>query len=250
MIESPTATAWYVYGVVAADARPPDAVRLIEHDGLAAIAREVPLAEFGEDVLPLRLNDREWLEANVLAHENVLHAFLDTGVVPLRFGAIYRDTREVERMLEARSAFFRSALVRLRDHVELGVKAWLVTPADRPASSSPAVGGRAYLERRRDQLTAARERVERATVIVADAHRRLLEVAVDGVVNRPQPPELTGRSDEMVMNAAYLVRRGDEAVARTLARLAPSSVDEGVEFELTGPWPPYNFVPADEEASR
>jgi len=54
----------------------------------------------------------------------------------------------------------------------------------------------------------------------------------------------------MVMNAAYLVRRGDEAVARTLARLAPSSVDEGVEFELTGPWPPYNFVPADEEASR
>jgi len=250
MIESPAATAWYVYGVVAADAPSPDAVRLIEHDGLAAIAREVPLSEFGEDALPLRLNDREWLEANVLAHEDVLHGFLETGVVPLRFGAIYRDTRDVERMLEARSAFFRSALERLRGRVELGVKAWLVTPADPAASTGPAVGGRAYLERRRDQLTAARERVERATALVADAHRRLLEVAVDGLVNRPQAQELTGRSDQMVLNAAYLVPRGDEEVARTLARLGPSSAGEGVEFELTGPWPPYNFVPADEEASR
>jgi hypothetical protein len=248
MIESPTATAWYVYGVVAADARPPDAVRLIEHDGLAAIAREVPLAEFGEDVLPLRLNDREWLGANVLAHEDVLHAFLDTGVVPLRFGAIYRDTREVERMLEARSAFFRSALVRLRGHVELGVKAWLVTPADPPASSSPAVGGRAYLERRRDQLTAARERVERATVIVADAHRRLLEVAVDGVVNRPQPRELTGREERMLLNGAYLVPDGDDDFAAELARLADEHGPRGVAYELTGPWPPYNFAPEDDAA--
>jgi hypothetical protein len=249
MIESPTATAWYVYGVVAAPAPSIGPVRLIEHDGLAALAREVSLSEFGEDVLPLRLNDPQWLEANALAHEDVLQAFLETGVVPLRFGAIYRDVRDVERMLEARSAFFRDALARLRGHVELGVKAWLVGSPRPTDGSGSAAGGRAYLERRRDELAAARESVQHATAVVRDVHRRLLEVAVDGVVNRPQPRELTGRSDEMILNAAYLVPVGDETLVHTVARLAPDGADAGVELEITGPWPPYNFVPEDEEPS-
>jgi Gas vesicle synthesis protein GvpL/GvpF len=248
VIESPAATAWYVYGVVAAGAAEPDEVRLIEQGGLAAVAREVPLADFGEDSLPQRLNDPEWLEASVLAHEEVLQAFVETGVVPLRFGAIYRDAREVERMLEARSVFFHTALARLGGHVEIGVKGWLVAPGPPPSRVEPtAAGGRAYLERRRDELAAARASADRVVDAVRSVHRQLFAVAADGVVNRPQPKELTGRSDEMVLNAAYLVPVGDRTLVQTVSRLAAESAEAGIELEVTGPWPPYNFVPDDEE---
>jgi hypothetical protein len=51
----------------------------------------------------------------------------------------------------------------------------------------------------------------------------------------------------MVMNAAYLVPAGDRTLVQTVSRVAAESAEAGIELEVTGPWPPYNFVPDDEE---
>ena len=110
MIEAPAGTAWYVYGVAEDDPALErlDGVELIRRGDLAAIVREVPLAEYGETVLPERLNDREWLERNARAHEDVLQgAAAVTAVVPLRFGTIYRSREHVGQMLGERSASSR-----------------------------------------------------------------------------------------------------------------------------------------------
>jgi gas vesicle protein GvpL/GvpF len=48
----------------------------------------------------------------------------------------------------------------------------------------------------------------------------------------------------MLFNGAYLVEdraRFEEA----LAALAEDYRESGIELELTGPWPPYNFVPSE-----
>ena len=258
MIEAPAANAWYVYGVVPADAPVPAGasdVRLIRHGPLAAIAGEVPLAEFDEHVLPERLNDRTWVEEKARAHEDVLRAFVDVApVAPLRFGTIYRDVDDVRRLLDTRGESFAATLERVRGRVELGVKAWV----DRPRSGravaggeAPAAagGGRAYLERRRSELAAARDASVRAAEVARAAHERLLAVAADGVVNRPQPRELTGRRDDMLLNAAYLVERDDTALVAEVERLAAEHADAGVTFEVTGPWPPYNFARDGEDAA-
>jgi hypothetical protein len=250
LIASSPATAWYVYGVVRAGASVPElaeGVCLVGDGSLAAVAGEVPLAEFGEDALVERLNDRIWLEEKARAHEEVLRAFLGrTPVVPLRFGAIYRDVVDVRRLLEERRGVFEAALGRLSGHVELGVKAWLDRDRFERAlagvAATPADSGRAYLERRRGELAAAREASARAAEIARVAHERLLAAAVDGVANRPQPPELTGRPDAMLLNGAYLVRDDEEAFVDEVAHLADELAASGVTFELTGPWPPYNFV--------
>jgi hypothetical protein len=242
MIESPAATAWYVYGVVPAGTAVPDGVRLVEHGPLAAVAAEVPLDEFGEEALRERLNDRAWLEEKARRHEDVLRTFLGAApVVPLRFGTLYTDADDIRTMLEERSPSFRAALERLRGCVEVGVKAWL----DREAIAAPAPatgGGRAYLERRRDELAAARDASARGAEVAVNAHERLLALAVEGVANRPQPRELTGRSEEMLLNAAYLVPEHDDALDREVEQLAAAAAPYGVTFELTGPWPAYNFA--------
>jgi len=250
VIEAPAGTAWYVFGVAEDDpalARL-DGVELVRHDELAAIVREVPLDEFGEDVLPDHLNDREWLERNARAHEDVLQAAAAvTTVIPLRFGAIYRSREQVDRMLGKRADDFAGTLGRVRGHVELGVKVWVDQSAFEQtlaAEAGPPSGGAgaAYLQGRLREQERSRELATRGATLAQEAHRRLSAVAVDAVANRPQSRELTGRTEHMLLNGAYLVRAGDERLRGEVERLAAEHAAIGLEYELTGPWPPHNFA--------
>jgi hypothetical protein len=256
-----SATGWYVYGVVDATAGKSPARRgvgggsdtqIVEVGPVAAIVSRVDLDEFGETALRERLNDRAWLEANALAHEDVLQAFAAaTAVVPLRFGTIYRDARDVADLLEARLEEFLSSLERVRGRVELGVKAWVDRPrlesvlsgGGRAAPEAPA--GRSYLERRLRERRSAEDAAAYCAAVVRDAHDSLRKLAVDAVLNRPQPRELTGRPDEMALNAAYLVTAGDSSFAAEVSRLDAENRASAITFELTGPWPAHNFVDAE-----
>lgn len=235
-----TDTAWYVFGVVSSA----DAARLglpaLEADGLAALVAPVPLAEFGEDVLPERLNDRAWLEERARAHQEILQdVSASATVVPFRFGTIYREPTDVRTMLDERRDVLGASLDRVRGYVEIGVKAWAAS-ADR-GSEEPAESGSAYLRQRLDSLERSRSGSSVLADAAAGAHARLLRHAVEGVANRPQPPELTGRRERMILNGAYLVSAPEE-LHDEVAALSKSYAGLGITFELTGPWPPYNFV--------
>jgi len=75
------------------------------------------------------------------------------------------------------------------------------------------------------------------------SHERLAAAAEEARANPPQPPELSGRTDEMLLNGAYLVRRDDRRLTDAVAELESLYGPRGVTYEITGPWPPYNFVP-------
>jgi hypothetical protein len=256
VIGAATETAWYVYGVAeAGPALDPAAPTELVVDGrLAAIVGRVPLAEFGEERLPEMLENREWLEQKARLHEDVLQAAAAAApVVPLRFGAIYRDREDVRRLLASRRSELEGALERIRGRVELGVKAWV----DRDALSCTLGGGaapgearagsgRAYLQMRRDEQRLTGEVSARCAELAEEAHRRLCAVAVEGVANRLQPRELTGRSETMLLNGAYLVDGDGAALRKEVERLGSEHAALGVEYELTGPWPPHNFVEVDE----
>jgi len=233
-------TAWYVYGVVESSFASTLEARVVEEGELAAVVDVVPLAVFGEQALEEHLNDRAWLETHARAHQEVLQEISLAGpVVPFRFGTIYHESDDVRGMLRARETELTTALARVRGRVEIGVKAWAGPPPVQPARA-PATG-RAYLEQR----LGAQERVRAASAQLAetarDSHLRLLSCAVEGVANRPQPRELTGRDEAMILNGAYLVA-DVEPIRHEIERLSADYEAQGISFELTGPWPPYNFV--------
>jgi hypothetical protein len=244
-----TASGWYVYGVVDAGRNPVpvDGIRLVAHGSLAAAVAEVDLAEF-ED-LETRLNDRAWIERKALEHERVLSRLAENGaVVPLRFGAIYDDVEDVASMLEERCEELAADLERVRGHVELGVKGFVERPrleevlAHERAATPAGSPGRGYLERRQAERDVAAE----ARAVVAEAarntHERLLERSVAGTVSRPHSRELSGRPDEMFLNAAYLVPARDDGLRGEVDALGRAYAGLGLSFEVTGPWPPYSFV--------
>jgi hypothetical protein len=252
VIASDTDTAWYVYGVVpadvdlasiaAADGVGAEAVELVSAGGLAAIVGRVPLDEFGEEPLRRNLESRDWLEASARAHDRVLAGALGQApLVPLRFGTVYRSEDGVRGMLDERAAELTDAIERLRGRVELGVKAFLVEPEledDAPPSS-----GREYLLRKQEARATARSAQTDALESLRALHEHLESLADGARVNPPQPPELSGRDEPMLLNGAYLVpvERQPE-----FANAVDEHRDDRLELVLTGPWPPYNFVEREE----
>jgi hypothetical protein len=264
-LETSAATGWWVYGVVDAGAKPPRrpgvgaGVEVVPAGRVSALVGRVDLGEFGEAAAKTNLEDEAWLERNARAHEAVLEEALAGGaVVPFRFLTVYSDEAELARFLADHEAELAEVLDRVRDTVEVGVKAFVdrerldravasdsAEVADMDRQIAAAASGRAYLlERRRAQL--ARDEASRLLAsFAASGHDRLDTVALAGVVNPPQPPELSGRAEQMILNGAYLVRVGDDTLARVVEELRREGEELGIAVELTGPWPPYNFVPRD-----
>jgi hypothetical protein len=244
---------WYLYGVVGNGAPPPAVaavdprheVAVLAEGPVAGIASRVALEEFDEATLPERLADAAWLEQKIRAHEQVLEAALAKGaVVPCRFCTVYRDEQELRRFLSERSSALAEALAHLEGRVELGVKAF-AAPAGSGDEASRAESGRAYMEARAREQQAREELSRSRAEVAAQLHARLLAAAEDGVVLNVQSRDVSGRDAEMLFNGAYLVgdsSRFEDAVA------AAARVHDAVELEVTGPWPPYNFVP--EELGR
>jgi Gas vesicle synthesis protein GvpL/GvpF len=255
----------YVYGVVPAAQASAEmfsgapgvhadgAVMLVAEGELAAIASDVPLAEFGQEAIERNLHDEAWLEEKVRAHEGVLEAALgQSPLVPFRFGTIFRSDEQVRKMLRE-NTHLTDLLERLRGTVELGVKAFL--DADEferkhggETEEEPGEGGKAYLLRKQRDRRLADARVSFTAACAQQSHELLATAAEDARANPLHRPEHTGRAGEMLLNGAYLVRTENEQAFRaTLTELESRYGPDGVQYELTGPWPPYNFVDVDLE---
>jgi Gas vesicle synthesis protein GvpL/GvpF len=234
-------------------------VERIEAAGLAALVSSVPRAEFAEGPLRNNLNDLAWLERVARAHESVLEQALSesTAIVPLRLCTLYAGEDGVREMLAGERDAFAAALDHLAGRQEWGVKVTvdpeLVTEAARARhqgakameeeTAAQGAGG-AYMLQRRFDRDVRQLAHSLASELAESVHGRLETEALEAVTRPPQNRDLSGHEGEMVLNAAYLVEmdRIDE-LRELVAALEQEHGALGARIELTGPWPPYNFVP-------
>ena len=232
---------------------------LVEAGGLAAVASAVPLADYGEEALAERMSVPEWTAVRAMLHERVVEFFSRRAdVVPLRFGTIYLTRARVASMLEERRAELRSIIERLRGREEWGVNVYAdrakfreavvnVSPALRELSAQAASAspGQGYLLRKKiESMRADEARAE--TRRVAREVEEGLAGAAEGSARLRVHKDESGEQGETAARLAFLVRRdafGEFCAAAE--RLAERYTPLGFRFELTGPWPAYNF--ADEE---
>lgn len=235
-------------------------LEVVEEDGLAALVSRVPLAEFGEEPLRSNLNDLAWLERVAREHESVLDRALASGTIaPLRLCTIYDGPARVRTMLSTARERFIAVLDALEGHQEWGVKL-LLDPARVAAEARrrlPAAGvdeepaaergeGASYMLRRRFERKVAETAEALAAEVAREVHENVREWAVDAITRPPQNREISGHEGDMALNAAYLVEAGRvEGLRELIAGLEAHHRELGARIELTGPWPPYNFVPHD-----
>ncbi|GAA3240670.1 GvpL/GvpF family gas vesicle protein [Dactylosporangium siamense] len=221
------------------------AVRTVHAGGLVAVVSSVDLAQFGEEPLRRNLEDLDWLETVARAHHSVVETVgRSRPVVPARLTTVYRDDAGLRAMLEQRRGDFDAVLDRVSGRTEWGVKTYAVPTSERLSGTPPAETARpgtAYLQRRRAQLSAEDQRWQLAVAGAEEVHAALTGCAAAARRHPPQDRRLSGRTEPMLLNGAYLVERRD-ADRFGAAVTAQAARHPGLHLELTGPWPPYSFV--------
>lgn len=249
----------YVYGI----ARASDAARVaaagisgidersvgcVVEGPLLAATSDVDETEYGEATLNEHVRDLDWLAARAAQHQAVNGRLLELlgTVLPLSFGAIYRDDERVRRMLREDAEARSEQLASLAGHAE-----WVVTvsrDADAPhedadvralderiAASPP---GRAFLLDKQRDTTLSRA-IERRDSEVATTALGVLE----GVAVRTyQEPVVAGGTDAVALRASILVAREREAaLANAIGELESRLAERGYRVRTSGPWPAYRF---------
>ena len=250
----------YVYGIVPArvagvidgeriEGIDGHAVRTVTDGDLAAATSEVDEETYGDDGLNEHVRDLDWLTPRAAAHQAVNARLLELAgaVLPLSFGALYRDEERVREMLRENAGVRVTRLAELAGRAE-----WVVTVTrdrsdtvgadgdlrelDREiAASTP---GRAFLlEKRRTQV--ARSATEQSD---RDIAARALTTLSDVAERTYREPVAVGGADLVIVRVSLLAAR-DEArsIDARVARLADDLAPAGYHVRASGPWPAYRF---------
>jgi hypothetical protein len=223
-------------------------VGAVVEGALCGATSAVPPDLYDEAPLNDHLRDLDWLAPRAAAHQAVngrLHEVLEA-VLPVSFGAIYRDDEGIRALLRSRDVELRERLAALRGRSEWIVSIERDTAA---AQESAALGaleleiaaappGRAFLLGKRRDDVVRDERRQRDAVVAAAA-----EGAVAPIAERLyREPLIEGAELPAVARFSVLVARDRERDLRKAAAALERGADgAGYRVRLSGPWPAYRF---------
>jgi hypothetical protein len=240
--------------VIGVDGRHPASVHACGEMG--AVLSEVELGEFCGETAEARLQDLAWLAPRICQHEAVIEEVMGQApVLPARFATLFTSLDSLKRSVlehrEAITGFFsqlgdkqewavKGLLNRSYAPGRLGLPSQLAAEESAPGASP---GARYFQEKRikaqweRDFNFRVKEFCRRAAAALAANAGSFRERKVLA----PVTPETDA---EAVLNWAFLVSPAvlDEFRER-LERLNGGEAFPGLMLTLTGPWPPYSFVP-------
>lgn len=270
---------WYLYGIVGADQRVAEALRgvapaaderpleAIASDGLVAIVRRVPIADYSVETLRARAEDPAWIEAVARRHNAVVEAIHEAlTVLPAQFGAVYSRDEDVLAALQEEHDALLERLAWLRDCDEWGVRLYGDVAAIQRAAAeqdnvrrlreelASASRGRAYLLERKlaDELVGTTERL--VDEVVGQALDQMSRHATARLLNSRLAGERIGEisEDEQSAELAYATFLAPrESASAFIADVRASAESRpGLWCEYSGPWPPYSFTAALEQSEE
>ncbi len=219
------------------------AYRLVA-DSLCAIVSECPLSNVRAERKHIAATQR------VLA---ALNAKFD--LLPMTFGTVTKSEDDLRRFLNGNQEALSSQLQRVTGSVEMALRLSLDVP-------DPI----AYLVERTPALRTARDRTFRARhkpshdekirlgqlfdqaftryrESVAGQVRKLLDDACSETI------ELPVRDEKQIANLAILVPRAALESFEAAVDAVAAQINDDVVFNLSGPWPPHNFVQLNVDAA-
>lgn len=227
-------------------------LHFVKHEDLAAVVSDVPLDTFRRRVETEK--DLRWLEEKVTAHNQLVQQVAASGpVIPLQFATILASQQHLIELLDRNRGELRRTLDMFEGQAEWGVKILVPQSASENGhkieigQDASAGSGTAYMTRK--QKAGSRRRQVRGTwrELSQQCHDRLSEISTDARLlptsSRIIDSSSTNASSDLLLNASYLVRDPRRRQFKTLTEELRTMLEEqGLLLQLTGPWPPYNFV--------
>ncbi len=214
--------------------------------GVWLVVADAPLSTYGEAPLAEGLKNLNWVSECALAHERVVEHFRGaSSLVPFKLFTLFLDDKRALAHAQDNLALLESALTRVKDREEYGVRLTLDARAAMRAARERNVeritSGRHYLLAKKGAKDAARQLSSRAATVADSLFGLLAKRAVDA--RRRPPLNNTALGGRLLLDAAFLVPKKRASAFRSLvAKQAATLWRDGLEVALTGPWPPYNFI--------
>lgn len=251
----------YIYGIRARSSVPIKTkgveqkdVYTISHENIEAVISDVELCDFESEVIREKLQDLEWAEPQLRAHAAVLDECMQTSlVIPLKFGTVFKTMDGLQEFLRENWKKLRDTLAKFNDRQEWGVKVYgtgvlrqEIRKTDDEIKkleqeiSSKSKGAAFFLEKKLENVLISKTE-KKMNQVTAEIFETLGQQAEKKIENRLLDRRLTGKETDMILNAAFLVKK-DRIDDFMQAFEELKKKFKGSEFNLTGPWPPYNFV--------
>ncbi len=225
-----------------------DGVSVEMFESCSAVIAEVLLEDYTAD----HLAELAWLAPRACRHEAVVEAAMrHSAVLPVRFATVFSSLDSLRRFVAAHQDRIRTFLRETAGREEWGVKALVdsaeiercaqtATLFDTQSGLASLQPGARYLRQKRIRNSAdppSLSPLENAASAFADDLSRL---ACALVARRP----VSEPGRRVLKNWAFLVPKESADEFRLLAnRAASQRAAPGLEFRISGPWPPYSFVP-------
>ncbi len=229
---------------------------------MAAVFSEVSLSEFRGDTAKDERPDPDWIIPRACRHERVIEEIMSRSpVLPVRFGTVFSSRQALEKLLTDRCHKIAGFLEAIAGKEEWAVKGFvdidkaeaglLASDPDLLAqrqhlSTSP---GARYFQEKQLRTSVQKQVKLWGRTVAEQVQEDLKDVAVEARPLRLQPPNVSGRTAEMVLHCALLLPHSRVADFRArVEALAAQHAEQGLGLECSGPWPPFHFCPSLEEA--
>lgn len=184
--------------------------------------------------------------AQLLAYERVVEAFdRQRAVLPMRYGCLLPGEAEVRALLHQNHRAYGAALRDLEGRTELGIRIALepggtgaADLAD-PPGMPPDLGGRTYLEQRQRYYAAVDGSARRQKAVGERCRAALSGLFVRCKAEVPAAAHPLFKRP--LLSLYFLVEREKVDAFRQVFQTLDRQVE--AKMLLSGPWPPYNFVP-------
>jgi hypothetical protein len=223
---------------------------------LCAVLSEVDLEDFCGEAAELHMRDLAWVGPCALRHEAVVEEVMRRSpVLPVRFGTLFSSQECLAGFLDRHSAVISEFLERVSGQEEWSVKGLLDRRQAGRALASRSLAaqeaqlaalppGRRYFLEQRIRADGEKELglwlEETRRQVASNLMKQASDFCECAGMPRPSPESDT----EVVLNWAFLLPKGASAAFRArIDRLNEDQATRGLILELSGPWPPYRFVP-------
>ncbi len=237
-------------------------VFIIPYQELEAIVSNSSEGFASEEIRKKAQEDVNWIKEKALAHERVIEEAMSKGnkalsLIPMRFGAVFKDRMSLENALNRDYSMIKEALERIHGKQEWSAKVYLknkefleqmvketnevIKQKEEEIASLPE--GMAFFMEEELKEAVSKEVDKELNNIMYVLSESLKKYAVDSIKGKILARELTGRKDPMVLNVAYLILEEKvEHFKKAADDLNQNIQTKGFYMECSGPWPVYNFT--------
>lgn len=197
-----------------------------------------PSGEFAVVVSEFDRNTTSLDEKHVLDHARVVSVCFRQGtVLPFRFGTVFDSDDSLRQAVRSNRRTFCESVARLKGKSEMHVKLLVRDGSLKQLQDIqiPDTVGGEYLAKLREKAVAERERQTKAKALSVQVHRLF----------NPLEEEISCKrvnTDGMLIDIAHLI--DSKSVEKYQNRYSSALKQlKDCEVSVSGPWPPYHFMP-------